>query len=63
MDDADAKLYYGKRYGKNQVVNRLPDDDSNHLGKEKRKQEKADEKAGIAFGSLLRERISQPVTH
>ena len=24
MDDADAKLYYGKRHGKNQVVNVLP---------------------------------------
>lgn len=24
MDDADAKLYYGKRHGKNQVVNILP---------------------------------------
>ena len=26
MDDADAKLYYGKRHGKNQVVSRLPKD-------------------------------------
>ena len=26
MDDADAKLYYGKRHGKNQVVNILPND-------------------------------------
>ena len=26
MDDADAKLYYGKRHGKNQVVGELPDD-------------------------------------
>ena len=26
MDDADAKLYYGKRHGKNQVVGKLPDD-------------------------------------
>ena len=26
MDDADAKLYYGKRHGKNQVVNQLPAD-------------------------------------
>ena len=62
MDDADAKLYYGKRHGKNQVVNVLPDNDSDHHGKEKRKQEKTSEKtAGMAFGSLFRERISQPV--
>ena len=26
MDDADAKLYWGKRHGKNQVVSVLPDD-------------------------------------
>ena len=26
MDDADAKLYYGKRHGKNQVVSKLPAD-------------------------------------
>lgn len=26
MDDADAKLYYGKHHGKNQVVGILPDD-------------------------------------
>ena len=26
MDDADAKLYYGKRHGKNQVVTNLPSD-------------------------------------
>lgn len=26
MDDADAKLYYGKRHGKNQVVSELPTD-------------------------------------
>ena len=26
MDDSDSKLYYGKRHGKNQVVNVLPDD-------------------------------------
>ena len=25
MDDADAKLYYGKRHGKNQVVGTLPE--------------------------------------
>jgi PleD family two-component response regulator len=24
MEDADAKLYYGKRHGKNQVVSVLP---------------------------------------
>ena len=28
MDDADAKLYWGKKNGKNQVVNVLPDDPS-----------------------------------
>ena len=28
MDDADAKLYYGKRHGKNQVVTRLEDNES-----------------------------------
>ena len=27
MDDADAKLYYGKRHGKNQVVSVLPEGD------------------------------------
>ncbi|MBQ7479142.1 MAG: hypothetical protein IJT01_09670 [Selenomonadaceae bacterium] len=27
MDDADAKLYYGKRNGKNQVVSSLPKND------------------------------------
>ena len=26
MDEADAKLYYGKRHGKNQVVTDLPSD-------------------------------------
>ena len=28
MDDADAKLYYGKRNGKNQVVNVLKNDEN-----------------------------------
>ena len=28
MDDADANLYWGKKNGKNQVVNVLPDDPS-----------------------------------
>jgi len=33
MDDADARLYYGKRHGKNQVVSSLPDADDDKDGK------------------------------
>ena len=41
MEEADAKLYYGKRNGKNQVVSRLPEDTNDSDKGTKKEKEKA----------------------
>ena len=51
MEEADAKLYFGKRNGKNQVVSRLPDDKDDE-DKKTKKQEISSENIKIAEYSL-----------
>ncbi len=52
MDDADKKLYYGKHHGKNQVVNRLPEDYEDKRSEKKQKQA-SEAKSDLAMLSEL----------
>lgn len=52
MDDADAKLYYGKRHGKNQVVSVLPDSSDYDRESKEGKQNKEDKNTVMAFRIL-----------
>ena len=52
MDDADAKLYYGKKHGKNQVVGVLPDENGGDGGDKKDKNENTIKTPALAFGLL-----------
>ena len=52
MDDADAKLYYGKKHGKNQVVGVLPDENGGDGGDKKDKNGNTIKTPALAFGLL-----------
>lgn len=56
MDDADAKLYYGKKHGKNQVVSTLPDENGGD-GKDKKGKEERTSKAPAMAFRLLPNRV------
>lgn len=52
MDDADAKLYYGKKHGKNQVVGVLPDENGGDGEDKKDKNGNTIKTPALAFGLL-----------
>lgn len=52
MDDADAKLYYGKKHGKNQVVGVLPDENGGDGGDKKDKNGNTIKTPALAFRLL-----------
>lgn len=52
MDDADAKLYYGKKHGKNQVVGVLPDENGGDGGDKKDKNGNTIKTPALAFELL-----------
>ena len=53
MDDADKKLYYGKHHGKNQVVNRLSEDDEDTKPEKKQKKVPETKSGLVVFSELL----------
>ena len=53
MDDADKKLYYGKKHGKNQVVNRLPEDDEDRNSEKKQRQVSEAKSGPVVLSELL----------
>lgn len=53
MDDADRKLYYGKHHGKNQVVNRLPEDYEDKKPEDKQEKAPVTKSGQAVFSELL----------